>query len=174
MVIRIVDLRLRSWNFILFLLFSFLFLSCEKAVIQEGKALPDLSFKNINGENIRLHDLKGKVVIIEFWATWCVACREAVPDLIEIYKNNRDKGFELIAVSVDEGGDYIERVRNFVKEYNIPYSVAIDGKSLSMKFGVYIIPSVFIINREGVFVKRYPGYFPDFAKKIDSEIKGLL
>lgn len=168
-------MRLMRWKFILLLLLlSFLFLSCEKTIIQEGKALPDLSFKNINGGSIRLHALKGKVVIIEFWATWCEACREAVPDLIEIYENNRNKGFELIAVSVDEGGDYIERVRNFVKEYNIPYPVAIDGISLSKKFGVYTIPSIFIINREGVLVKRYPGYFPDFAKKIDSEIKGLL
>lgn len=163
-----------KWKGIILSLIFFISLSCERAVIQEGKVLPDLSFKSINGETIRLHNLKGKVVLIEFWATWCEACREAIPDLLEIYKNNRDKGFELIAVSVDEGGDYIARIKDFIKEHDISYTVAVDGVSLSRRFGVYTIPSVFIINREGVLVKRYPGYFPDFAGKIDKDIKGLL
>ncbi|MCX7794587.1 MAG: TlpA family protein disulfide reductase [Thermodesulfovibrionales bacterium] len=162
------------WKGFLLLLIFFVFLSCKRAVIQEGKALPDLSFKNINGELIRLHDLKGKVLIIEFWATWCEACREAVPDLIEIYKSNRDKGFELISVSIDEGGDYIKRIKDFIDEYKIPYPVAVDGITLSRKFGVYTIPSIFIVNRDGILVKRFPGYFPDFANRIDNEIKRLL
>lgn len=157
------------------LFFSFLLFSCSKeTAIQEGKVVPELSFKYINGEVIRLHELRGKVVLIEFWATWCEACREAVPDLVEIYKNNRDKGLVMIAVSVDEGGDYVRRVRDFVNEYNITYPVAVDGMSLSKKFGVYTIPSIFIINKEGILVRKYPGYFPDFARKIDKEIKGLL
>ncbi|MFN3739634.1 MAG: TlpA disulfide reductase family protein [Thermodesulfovibrionales bacterium] len=157
------------------LFFFFLLFSCSREThVQEGKVVPNLSFKYINGESIRLYDLKGKVVLIEFWATWCEACREAVPDLIEIYKNNRDKGFVMIAVSVDEGGDYVKRVKDFVNEHNITYPVAVDGISLSKKFGVYTIPSIFIINKEGILVKKYPGYFPDFARKIDKEIKGLL
>lgn len=157
------------------LFFFFLLFSCSRETpVQEGKVVPELSFKHINGESIKLHELRGKVVLIEFWATWCEACREAVPDLMEIYKNNSDKGLVMIAVSVDEGGDYVKRVRDFINEYNITYPVAVDGISLSKKFGVYTIPSIFIINKEGILVKKYPGYFPDFARKIDKEIKGLL
>ncbi len=160
---------------LVFILWLFLLSSCSKdKVIQEGKIVPDFSIRDTSGNIIRLSELRGKVVLIEFWATWCEACREAVPDLIEIYKNNKDKNFEFLAVSVDEGPEAKGRVVQFINEYNIPYKVAINGTSISQRFGVYTIPSIFIINKEGILVKRYPGYFPDMVMKVDKEIKGLL
>jgi len=153
----------------------FLLSSCSRdKVIQEGKIVPDFSLRDTSGNDIRLSELRGKVVLIEFWATWCEACREAIPDLIEIYKNNKEKDFEFLAVSVDEGPDTKDRVLQFIREYNIPYKVAINGTSISKRFGVYTIPSIFIINKEGILVKKYPGYFPDMAVRVDKEIKGLL
>jgi cytochrome c biogenesis protein CcmG/thiol:disulfide interchange protein DsbE len=159
---------------ILILLLSLLSSCSRDKVIQEGKIVPDFSLRDTSGNNVRLSDLRGKVVLIEFWATWCEACREAVPDLIEIYKNNKEKDFEFLAVSVDEGPEAKDRVVQFIKEYNIPYRVAINGTTISNRFGVYTIPSIFIINKEGILVKRYPGYFPDMAVRVDKEIKGLL
>jgi len=159
---------------ILILLLSLLSSCSRDKVIQEGKIVPDFSLRDTSGNNVRLFDLRGKVVLIEFWATWCEACREAVPDLIEIYKNNKEKDFEFLAVSVDEGPEAKDRVVQFIKEYNIPYRVAINGTTISNRFGVYTIPSIFIVNKEGILVKRYPGYFPDMAVRVDKEIKGLL
>jgi peroxiredoxin len=159
---------------ILILLLSLLSSCSRDKVIQEGKIVPDFSLRDTSGNNVRLSDLRGKVVLIEFWATWCEACREAVPDLIEIYKNNKEKDFEFLAVSVDEGPEAKDRVVQFIKEYNIPYRVAINGTTISNRFGVYTIPSIFIVNKEGILVKRYPGYFPDMAVRVDKEIKGLL
>lgn len=152
-----------------------LFLSCKpEEVIREGWPVPDFSLRDLEGNSFSLSDSKGKVVLIEFWATWCEACREAVPDLMEIYKKNRNKEFEMIAVSVDEGPDAKDRVKEFVREYNISYRVALSGTALSKRFGVYTIPTLFIIDRSGILVKRYPGYFSDMSAKIDKEIKGLL
>jgi cytochrome c biogenesis protein CcmG/thiol:disulfide interchange protein DsbE len=162
-------------NRLFFLFLLLIFYSCSKdKVVQEGRVVPDFSLKDTKGNTIRLSELKGKVVLIEFWATWCEACREAIPDLIEIYKNNRERDFEFLAVSIDEGPDARERVIQFIKEHGIPYKVAISGISLSERFGVYTIPSIFLINKEGILVKKYPGYFPDMAVKIDKEIKRLL
>ncbi len=160
---------------LILILLLFLLSSCSRdKVIQEGKIVPDFSLRDTSGNDIRLSELRGKVVLIEFWATWCEACREAVPDLIEIYKNNKEKDFEFLAVSVDEGPEAKDRVVQFINEYNIPYRVAINGTTISNRFGVYTIPSIFIINKEGILVKRYPGYFPDMAVRVDKEIKGLL
>jgi len=162
-------------NRLFFLFLLLIFYSCSKdKVVQEGRVVPDFSLKDTKGTTIRLSELKGKVVLIEFWATWCEACREAIPDLIDIYKNNRERDFEFLAVSIDEGPDARERVIQFIKEHGIPYKVAISGISLSERFGVYTIPSIFLINKEGILVKKYPGYFPDMAVKIDKEIKRLL
>jgi cytochrome c biogenesis protein CcmG/thiol:disulfide interchange protein DsbE len=162
-------------NRLFFLFLLLIFYSCSKdKVVQEGGVVPDFPLKDTKGNTIRLSELKGKVVLIEFWATWCEACREAIPDLIDIYKNNRERDFEFLAVSIDEGPDARERVIQFIKEHGIPYKVAISGISLSERFGVYTIPSIFLINKEGILVKKYPGYFPDMAVKIDKEIKRLL
>lgn len=150
-------------------------LSCERgAVVREGKPVPDFSLKDISGKKIKFSEFRGKVVLIEFWATWCEACREAIPDLIEIYEKNKNNAFEMLTISVDEGSDSSERIRDFIKEYRIPYTVMLDGMELGKKFGVYTIPTIFLVDKNGILVRRYPGYFPDMVSRIDKEIKGLL
>jgi thiol-disulfide isomerase/thioredoxin len=108
--------------------------------------------KGLNGTPIKLEDYKGKVVIVNLWATWCGPCREEMPHLVELQNKYKDKGFEIIGLSIEEN-DTEEMIKNFAKEMNLNYTLGwIDEKTvdefmrLSKQNG---IPQSFLINRNG-------------------------
>ena len=91
-----------KWLILLILLGALSFFPhCGKNVKESGLA-PEFSLKTLEGQEMTLASLKGKVVLIDFWATWCGPCRESIPHLVTLYKNYREKGFEVIGVSVDK------------------------------------------------------------------------
>jgi thiol-disulfide isomerase/thioredoxin len=108
--------------------------------------------KGLDGAKIKLEDYKGKVVIVNLWATWCGPCREEMPHLVELQNKHKDKGFEIIGLSIEEN-DTEEMIKNFAKEMNLNYTLGwIDEKTvdefirLSRQNG---IPQSFLINRNG-------------------------
>jgi len=145
----------------------------EKIVSESGKA-PEFTFTSLQGSAIRLSELRGKVVIIEFWATWCPPCRESIPELNKVSEKFRDKNFQLLGISVDKGGDALSKVRDFVKEYSVVYPVMVDNGSVNVAYGVSGIPVMFIIDKEGKVVKRHMGFFPGLAETLSKEVEELL
>jgi len=98
---------------------------------------------------------KGKVVLLNFWATWCPPCRKEVPSMVNLYHKLKDKGFEIVAVSVDRSRS---DVVNFVKEYNMDFTVLHDVNSaISAKYGVFRYPETFIVDRNGVIRQHLNG-----------------
>ena len=117
-----------------------------------GAAFPDFSVKGLNGEDLSVAKYKGKVVLVDFWATWCGPCVEEMPNVIAAYNKFHDKGFEIIGVSLDQENDK-PKVVDFTKQNKMPWPQFYDGKywqnELAVKYGVMAIPTNFLIDPTG-------------------------
>lgn len=142
----------------------------KKQFVSMGIA-PDFELPKLDGTPVKLSSMKGKIVILDFWATWCPPCRKMIPELTKIYNNYKSKGVEILAVSLDEGGT--QTVQSFVDNANIAYTVLLGSREVSRKFGqINAIPTSFIIDREGNIRDKHIGYRN--AKDMETVIKGLL
>jgi peroxiredoxin len=123
--------------------------------LKEGTKVPDFELKELNGSAYRLSSLKGKVVFINFWATWCPPCREEMPSMQKLYDKFRDAGLEILAVDLQEDA---KTVRPFVEEHRLTFPILLDEKGILVsKYGVRGLPTSYIINREGFAVAGYVG-----------------
>ncbi|MEN8136585.1 MAG: TlpA disulfide reductase family protein [Thermodesulfobacteriota bacterium] len=137
-----------------------------------AKKMPDFSEKNITSEGVV--DSKyfaGKVLLVNFWATWCPPCRKEIPALIRLQDEYKDKGFSVIGISMDEGGRKV--VSKFIKKLKVNYPVFIGKAKIGRGFGgVMGIPVSFLVDRDGNLVKRLDGYISE--KVLNRELKKLF
>lgn len=119
------------------------------------KAAPDFALTDLSGNPISLSSLKGKVIFVNFWATWCPPCRQEIPDFVEFYKENKDNGAAILGVSVDKSAN---KVRDFVEKYKINYPVAMATSEIvsDYKPGKYI-PTTIIIDSSGMIQDKKVG-----------------
>lgn len=118
-----------------------------------GKPVPELAAKDIKGEPVRLDGLRGKYVLIDFWATWCAPCVAELPRVQGAYAKYHDKGFEVVAVSLDESKD---AVVDFARSRGLPWRQihnASSGADLVEAFGVHTIPATFLVDPQGTIVR---------------------
>ena len=120
---------------------------------------PDFTLQTINGKIVSLNEFMGKVIILNFWATWCFPCRMEIPDFNELYKKYSDKGLEILGISISDTKDQLV---NFLKAYTIDYPVLygnqIDMQKIIMDYGgVYSIPMSFLIGKNNEIKRVYPG-----------------
>lgn len=135
----------------------------------ETKKAPDFSLKTSTGKTIELSKLKGKTVVVNFWATWCPPCKAEIPGFINVYKKYKSKGLEIVGISLDQGG--WSDIDPFVKKMNINYPVVLGNEQTAQAYGnIEAIPTTFIINKEGHIVSRHVGYMDEenFEKTIKS------
>lgn len=136
------------------------------------KPAPNFTLKQSqNGKPFSLNNMKGKVRLVDFWATWCPPCREEIPGFISLQKKYQAKGLEVIGVSVDRGGP--EVVNKFAKEYGINYTMLMSERSVESSFGgIRSIPTTFLIDRQGQIVKKYIGAVSE--AEFEADLKPLL
>ena len=119
---------------------------------------PAFVLPDINGGQVSLADYKGKIVILDFWATWCGPCRRGIPDLIEL-KKEYNESLEIIGVSVDgitRDGSTVSDIKPFMKEFGINYPIALGDLNLVNSYGgITTIPTTFIIDKQGRLAARY-------------------
>ncbi len=128
------------------------------AVDQGNKKAFNFELNGINGKQVKLADYKGKVVIVDFWATWCPPCRRGIPDLIDIQKEFKDS-VVVVGISVDR--DTKKDVVPFAKKMGINYPVAYADMEVIQKFGgIQAIPTSFIIDQNGNIVESHVGLYP--------------
>ena len=115
-----------------------------------------LSFTSLQGKKFELGKLKGKVVLVDFWATWCGPCIAELPNIQKAYADYQDKGFEIVGISLDRAADK-EKLENFIKEKNMPWPQAYDGEgwgnAIAKKYGITSIPTTFLIGKDGKIVE---------------------
>ena len=135
------------------------------------KEAPDFTLADINGNKKMLSDYKGRVVILDFWATWCPPCRAEVPHFIALYNEYREKGLEIIGVTLDHNAE--EVARSFAEENGINYTVLLGDRQVSDLYGgIMSIPTTFVIDKDGLIRKKYLGY--QDKEVFEKDIKELL
>lgn len=136
-----------------------------------GTAAPAFALPDLEGKTVRNTDLHGKVVILNFWATWCPPCRDEVPDFVRLQSKYRDKGLAIVGLSLDAGG--ANDVRPFVDEYDVNYTMLIANQETAESYGgIQGIPTSFLLDREGKIVKRFVGRAS--AEAFEEAIRPLL
>ena len=136
----------------------------------EPKLAPDFTLTDLDGRKLSLSDYKGKVVLLNFWATWCGPCRTEIPHFIEMQDKLGPDGFQVIGISMD---DDAKPVRKFYQQYKLNYPVAVgDDKLADLYGGVLGLPVSFIIDREGRIYAKHVG--ATNASEFDSEVRDLL
>ena len=116
--------------------------------MRQRTAAPDVTLATLRGKSLSLNELKGKVVLVNFWATWCLPCQWEMPLMEKLYQGYKDKGFVVVAISLDREGAAV--VEPFVKEKKLTYPVALDPTFQGANhFGVRGVPATFLIGRDG-------------------------
>ena len=148
----------------------FLLGACSAVRAMEiGQDAKDFTLKSVDGADVKLSDFKGKVIILDFFASWCPPCRGEIPDFIELQKTYGDQGFSMIGVAVEGMND----ARAFAQKMGMNYPVLVDDNAVSADYGpVRSIPTTFVIDKNFKIAKMYIG----FKKKdvFEADIKELL
>jgi peroxiredoxin len=129
----------------------------------QNRAAPEVRFAALSGEQFSTSDLRGKVVLVNFWATWCTTCVQEMPKFTDTYRKFSPRGYEMIAVAVQS--DHPNNVAAFTQKRALPFKVALDGDGdIAKQFGrVRITPTSFLIDKNGRVLKEYIGE-PDWAE----------
>ena len=128
-----------------------------------GRSAPDFRLARLDGGDLRLSDLRGKVVILNFWASWCAPCRQEMPEFVRLYGENQAKGLEIVAVDLQEAES---QVRGFVDEFGMRFPVVFDRSgNVANTYRVRQLPVTLIVDRDGVIRATKDGpVTPDFLK----------
>ena len=138
----------------------------------EGQVAPDFVLKSATGENLRLSEYRGDVILINFWATWCGPCRQEMPILDDLYGRYQRVGFNLLGVNIDEDS---RRAMQMVQELGVNFPVLFDeNKEVSKLYEVEAMPVTILVDREGIVRHVHHGYKPGYEEKYLTEIRSLL
>lgn len=133
---------------------------------------PDFTLKSNKGENIRLEELAGKVILINFWASWCGPCREELPELELLYQKYKSRGLVILAIS---GDSKREKAEEFIRPLNLSYPILYDDNlDINSLYRVRAMPSTYLVDRKGVVRYQHLGFKKRFINIYESEIKELL
>ena len=138
----------------------------------EGQQAPDFALKSSNGDNLRLSEYRGDVVMINFWATWCGPCRQEMPLLDELYQRYERVGFNLLGVNIDDDS---RRAMQMIEELGVNFPVLFDArKEVSELYEVEAMPVTVLVDREGYVRYVHHGYKPGYEDKYLDQIRSLL
>ncbi len=131
----------------------------EEVFAADGNRAPDFAWRDGDGRRIRFSELtRNRVVLLNFWATWCGPCRREIPDLIELHHQLPSDKFLLVGISLDQGPNAQEKVRSFLEARGVPYLNLLGDVRLADAYGnIMAIPTTFIIDRNGRIVERIVG-----------------
>jgi thiol-disulfide isomerase/thioredoxin len=143
---------------------------------QEGKppfptSAPDFTLKTLDDQEITLSKLKGKVILLDFWATWCGPCRESIPHLVQLQKTYQEKGLEVIGMNMDKGD--MDTVRRFVKSLDILYPITVTTDEVSRNYGVTALPTTIFIDKTGKIRQKFLGFSSEISKEMTATVADL-
>lgn len=132
---------------------------------------PDFRLQSLDGEMVNLSDLRGKVVLLNFWATWCGPCRTEMPYLEEVHLKWMDRGLVLLAINV---GESIPEIEDFMREFNLTLPVLLDrDMGVTRTYNITGYPTTFLIDKNGIIQGKQIGAFPD-TESIEVGLKKII
>jgi peroxiredoxin len=145
--------------------------AASHAELTESPA-PDFTLKSNAGENLKLSEFRGDVVMINFWASWCGPCRQEMPLLDELYNNYKPLGFTILGVNVEEDSDKAKAV---LKDIPVNFPVLFDTQNtVSRLYNVVAMPSTVLVDREGKVRYLHKGYKPGYEQQYQEQIRSLI
>ncbi|MEO5894227.1 MAG: TlpA disulfide reductase family protein [Vicinamibacterales bacterium] len=136
----------------------------------EGTANLNFTLKDMNGADYKMADLKGKVVLLNFWATWCAPCLAEIPEFVKAYEEHKSKGFEIVGVLTEDAGD---QLKAFASEHGMNYPLVMITPEFEDAYGpIFGLPTSVVIARDGSVCKRHFG--PMSKQQLEKELKPLL
>ena len=142
------------------------------APIAPGGLAPDFTLRTLDGPNLRLQEQRGRVVLVNFWATWCGPCRQEMPHLSKLYDKYRASGFVLLGVNVD---DDTKNAVDLAAKLGLKFPVSLDSdKKVSRLYDLTAMPSTVLIDRDGKVRFVHRGYKDGYENTYDQQIRGLL
>ena len=144
---------------------------CANA-LEIGKPAPDFTLKSLEGTNLNLTEQRGKIIVINFWASWCGPCRKEMPVLETFYKKYTDLGVSVWGVNVEQEN---QAGRDFLADLNLTFPILFDkSNTLSESYNVEAMPTTVIVDRDGLVRYTFKGYKPGYEKKYAKAIKKLI
>jgi thiol-disulfide isomerase/thioredoxin len=130
--------------------------ACVSPALAGGKPAPNFALKTAAGQTVELKQLAGKVVVVNFWATWCGPCRMEIPGMLEVYKKYKGKGLEIVGVSLDQKGWSV--VTPYVEKTKIDYPIVLGTEKVVGDYGNFqAIPTTFVVDKKGNIVGEHTG-----------------
>lgn len=143
---------------------------CSTNGVQVTQSDKDFTLTSIDGEEITLSKLKGTVVLLDFWATWCPPCRNSIPVFVAMYNKYHDQGFTVLGISMEE----ISVLTKYRDENNIPYPILLGTKEVGRVYEVSAIPKIIILDKKGEIRKTQVGFAPELEQKFYTTVDSLL
>lgn len=133
---------------------------------------PDFTLKSLSGENLKLSELRGEVVMVNFWASWCGPCRQEMPLLDQLYKRYQPMGFTILGVNVEEDAGVAKKV---LQELPVSFPILFDQTNkISELYQVSAMPSTFLVDRDGKLRYLHKGYQPGYEEQYQAQIRELI
>jgi len=138
---------------------------------KERKPAPTFTLQDAAGKTAQLGDYHGKVVVLDFWATWCTGCKQEIPWFSQFEKTYSEKGLAVVGVSMDDKGWTV--VKPFLADTHVPYRMVLGNNGIAQRYGIESMPDTFLIDRQGRIAAAYRGGLVD-RENIAENIKTLL
>ncbi len=151
---------------------TLMLIAAQAQAISESTPAPDFTLKSNSGKNIKLSELRGQVVMINFWASWCGPCRQEMPILNQLYQRYEPMGFTLLGVNVEEDSAAANKV---LREIPVDFPVLYDNKNqVSETYQVRAMPSTILIDRDGKVRYLHKGYKPGYEEDYQKQVRELI
>jgi len=149
-----------------------LVLAASASAVDVGGRAPEIGINDLNGRPVRMASLRGKVVLVDFWASWCAPCRQEFPVLERLHRTYASQGLAIVGVSVDND---VANVRSFLRRNSASFLIAHDPRKVAAaRYGGTAMPSSYIIDRRGIVRHYHPGFRANDAATIEREVQALL
>ncbi len=154
------------------LLASTFFIATSVSALELGQPAPDFTLKSLAGTNLKLAEQRGKIIVINFWASWCGPCRKEMPVLQKFYEKYQDLGVSVWGVNVEQEN---QAGRDFLADLNLSFPILFDASNtISATYQVEAMPTTIIVDRDGLVRYAFKGYKPGYEKKYAKAIKKLI